>query len=190
MSSVQSEGDEVKGGTFNVTKYGVSVALAGLLAALVAGAQQFKAAEVSEPVTIAALAVVSVGLVAAALVAVADFVARAYVTAALRTAPPPAGQPSTLQSSAPARQAVSVTALPPGCLLRVMGHGDAPFIALAVQWNEPTQATRYLVTREEERPLWVSEDQVGGCIVVAGAGAGARRNGERHNGQHGATLVK
>jgi hypothetical protein len=169
--------DVITGGTFNLTKYGVPLALGGLFGAVLVGAQQFKAAEISEPITMAAFAIVAVGVAAATLVAITDYVARAYVTARQPATPPSAKTSSsgdgpserTAQTgpTGPTAHAGALAVMPSGLRLRMAGRGESPFIMLAVHSDGTNQGTRYLIAKAGGRPEWVNGSEIDSLLKPA-----------------------
>ena len=142
------------------TTWGAGIGTLGT--AIVALVQSFSG--VNPAVVDGALAVVAVGLLAIALVTATDVASRAYATAAkLKASPSNSAHKETSASEASAHKANGANTLATigaPFSVQVHGKGNESFSVLAIRCDADAKSTTYLVARQNERPMWVKEDDI------------------------------
>jgi hypothetical protein len=149
----------------NFSKFTTWATGIGTLGAAVFGLTQVFPKDQNPMVTVGIFAVVAAGLLTIAIVTAVDVYSRSYVTAAqLKTSPSQKEQKQNLAKQNGAidkTNGLSVLAtFGEPFFVQVQGRGNGSFKVLAIGWDANTKSTTYLVARQHERPIWVTEDLV------------------------------
>ena len=137
------------------TTWGAGIGTLGT--AIVALVQSFSG--VNPAVVDGALAVVAVGLLAIALVTATDVASRAYATAAkLKASPSDSAHKEASAHKANGTNTLATIGAP--FSVQIHGKGNKSFSVLALRCDDDAKSTTYLVARQNDRPMWVKEDEI------------------------------
>jgi hypothetical protein len=155
----KQDAEIIQAPALDFSKYTTWAAGIGTLGtAVVALVQSFSG--VNPAIVDGALAVVAVGLLAIAFVTATDVASRAYATAAQLKASLPSDSSQKKTSALKANGTNALATIGTPFSVQVHGRGNEPFRVLAIRYDADAKSTIYLVARQNERPMWIKEDEV------------------------------